>query len=68
MIIVITVKEINENTGREHLIVSHGIDKVTGKAVILPCETPAEIGAVFNTDLGEYVLPSNSGSTEDEYA
>lgn len=57
MIVVLTVKEKNERTGREELLVSHGIDECTGRTVILPLEPPERIGAVFMAELGEYVLP-----------
>lgn len=57
MIIVITCKARNFRTGREELIVSHGVDEDTGKTVILPCETPESIGATFDPELREYVLP-----------
>jgi len=56
MIIVITSKEKNQRTGREELVVSHGIDKRTGKTAILPCEQPQRIGTKFNAEIGEYVL------------
>lgn len=56
IIIVITVKEKNQRTVREELVVSHGIDEHTGKTVILPCEPPERIGAVFNAEIGEYAL------------
>lgn len=56
MIIVIAFKEKNQRTGREELVVSHGIDEHTGKTVILPCEPPERIGAKFNAEIGEYVL------------
>jgi hypothetical protein len=60
MIIVITVKEKNQRTGQEKLVVSHGIDEYTGKSVILPCEPPERIGAKFDQEIGEYVLPERS--------
>lgn len=56
MIIVITIREKNKRTGQEELIVSHGINLHTGKTVILPCESPKQIGAKFNIAIGEYVL------------
>jgi len=56
MIIVITTREINEKTKREELLVSHGIDSLTGKTVILPCDTPQEIGARFDDNLREFVI------------
>ncbi len=59
MIIVITSKEWDGKTGRMELIVSHGINSTTDKTVILPPETPETLGAVFDSKIGEYVLPSN---------
>lgn len=59
MIVVITINERNQRTGRDELVVSHGIDEATGKTVILPCEPPERIGAIFNAEFGEYVLVSN---------
>jgi hypothetical protein len=56
MIIVITTREINEKTKREELLVSHGMDSLTGKTVILPCDTPQEIGARFDDNLREFVI------------
>lgn len=56
MIIVIVTKERNPRTGRTEEIVSHGVDADTGKPVILPCESPQAIGAVFDSEIGEYVL------------
>lgn len=60
MIVVVTTKEKNERTGREELIVSHGVDVDTGRMVILPCEPPQSLGATFDENLGEYVLESPS--------
>lgn len=56
MIVVITTKERNPRTGREQVVVSHGIDLATDQTVILPCETPEALGAVFNPEMGEYIL------------
>jgi hypothetical protein len=56
MLIVITVNEKDSRTGVERLVVSHGIDESTGKTVILPSEHPSALGAVFDADLGEYVI------------
>lgn len=58
MIIVIANTEKNQKTGRDQIIVSHGIDSDTGRNVILPQETPERLGAVFDPSLGEYILPS----------
>lgn len=60
MIIVIVTHERNERTGRQERIVSHGVDDHTGQTVILPCETPERIGAIFHREIGEYVLPDNA--------
>ena len=59
MVIVITTKERSEQTGAIEIIASHGVDSETNKTVILPCSTPERLGAVFDKELGEYVLPSN---------
>lgn len=56
MIIVITTMEKNERNNRMERIISHGIDQSTGKTVILPCEPPETLGAVFNPEIGEYIL------------
>jgi hypothetical protein len=56
LIIVITIKEKNPRTGREELIASHGVDAVTGKNVILSCEHPEKLGAVYDDEIGEYVI------------
>lgn len=57
MIIVITAKEKSERTGREYLVVSHGVVEHTGATVALPCVPPERIGATFDASIGEYVLP-----------
>lgn len=57
MIVLITCREINETTGREEIIVSHGMDHKTLRAVVLPCDPLKEFkDAVFSPVLGEYVL------------
>lgn len=56
MIILITTLEKDKKTGHDHLIVSHGVDFETGKNVILPCEPPQALGAVYDEDLLEFVL------------
>jgi hypothetical protein len=55
-IIVITTNEVNARTGKMQLIASHGIDERTGRAVILPWEPPDSLGAVYNQEIGEYVI------------
>lgn len=56
MVVVITCKERDARTGRERIVASHGIDMDTDNVVTLPGEPPEALGAVFNADLGEYVL------------
>lgn len=58
MIIVITTKEQNKKTGRTEIICSHGIDSATNKPVVLPYDSPEVLGAFFDHEIGEYVLPS----------
>lgn len=55
-IILITVRERNALTGRIEEIVSHGFHEQTGKAQILPCETPQSLGARFCNERGEWML------------
>lgn len=56
MMVVIVDKEIDKRTGKEVLIVSHGVNQETGETVVLPCVSPQEIGARLDMSLGEYVL------------
>lgn len=58
MILVIAWRERNKYTGREELIVSHGIDLTDGddRLVVLPQVPVEQIGAVYDPDYGEYVL------------
>lgn len=56
MIIVIVVEERDERTGRIVQVVSHGIDETSGRTVPMPCGTPESVGAVFDPDIGEYVI------------
>ena len=59
MVIVITTIEKDEVTGKESLVASHGVDRIT--------EHPADIGAKFDKDLqswvtGKPVSGNNKGS------
>ena len=63
MIIVITAKERNKRTGVEEIIASHGVDERTGRTVILPQERPEQLGARFDDEIGEYVLPDEPAAT-----
>ncbi|EPJ4168908.1 hypothetical protein ACV8SR_01145 [Citrobacter freundii] len=56
MVIVITTIEKDEVTGKESLVASHGVDRITGKQIILPPEHPADIGAKFDKDLQSWVI------------
>ena len=56
MIIVITTTETDEMTGKERLIVSHGVDRATGKQIILPPEHPSDIGAKFSEELHSWII------------
>jgi len=51
MIIVICNKDENNN-----LICSHGINIETDEIIIIPQISPKELGARFNTELGEYII------------
>lgn len=57
MIVVITYTEYNPRTGRKEIRASHGVDLDSDQAVVLPNEPPAELGAVFDADIGEFVIP-----------
>ncbi|PTH79000.1 hypothetical protein DAA48_21415 [Aeromonas veronii] len=64
MIAVITCTE-NEldrwgyPTGRKVQIVSHGVNIHTLENVVLPPVSIEEIGAIYNPEVGSYVLPPN---------
>lgn len=55
---VIVNREKNLRTEQKEEVVSHGVDLDTGKTVTLPCVPPADVGAVFDPDIGEYVVHS----------
>ncbi|CAB3737669.1 hypothetical protein LMG22037_06169 [Paraburkholderia phenoliruptrix] len=56
MIIVIVTTEEDPKTGKSQQVVSHGVDTDTGKNIILPCDSPASVGAEWDSQIGEYVL------------
>ena len=58
MILVIANHERNERTGRLTLVTSHGVDIDSGRHIALPQVHPGTLGAVFNENVGEYVLNS----------
>lgn len=43
-------------TGDKEFLVSHGIEEHTDKIVILPCEHPNILGAIYDKKLCEYVI------------
>ncbi len=57
MILLITTTEFDKNVGAKTPIVSHGIDEETGKSVVLPCVHPADLGAVYDKERREWILP-----------
>ncbi|OGT88585.1 MAG: hypothetical protein A2286_02685 [Gammaproteobacteria bacterium RIFOXYA12_FULL_61_12] len=64
VILVITHTERNSRTGRKEIVASHGIDPDTGMMAILPSEPPEKLGAVFDLEIGEFVIwdtPSRGG-------
>lgn len=60
MVILITcMAEIYKDgypTGRQELVVSHGIDEATGRSITVSCEHPQSLGGVFDSQRGEWVL------------
>lgn len=56
MIVLITIQEKNERTGRTETVVSHGVDFDTGNNVPMSGGSPLSCGAVFNSELGEWVI------------
>lgn len=56
MIVLITVYEKNEINGKMELITSHGETHGGLRRVTLPCEHPRDLGAVFNTEIDEWVI------------
>lgn len=58
MIIVVTIYERKEKTGRTELVASHGVCYETGNTVILPNEHPSKLGAKYDESLCEWVISS----------
>lgn len=54
--IIIANREINERTGQEEIIASHGIDLATDHEFQVPQIDPRFLGATFDQEYGEYVL------------
>lgn len=58
MIIVVTMVDDEIKTGRNKLVASHGIDRSSGKKIILPTEHPKDLGAVWDASMREWVIHS----------
>jgi hypothetical protein len=43
-------------TGRTESVASHGIDYTTGRSIVLPSESPLNLGAEVHEQLNEWVL------------
>ena len=56
MIVVITNQEINPQSGRKEIMVSHGMDLETDQPVVLPNYPLSCFNVAYNSKLGEYVL------------
>ena len=57
MIIVITTRVENLHTHKPQTVASHGIDLDTHEQVVLPCDTPENLGAHYDSRYGEFVIP-----------
>ena len=38
------------------VLVSHGVDSITLRDVILPIATPKQLGAIYNEVIGEWII------------
>jgi len=59
MIIVYTFKQKPESpyfNQKEQVLADFGVDTDTDQMVILPQDPPCELGAVYDFDIGEYVI------------
>ena len=55
MILVIVERE-RDDRGNYDDVVSHGIDLNTGSVIMLPQVSTYEVGAVYDYNMGEYVI------------
>jgi hypothetical protein len=44
-------------TGEKEFVVSHGVNLETGRNVVLPCDHPNRLGAVYDHDRCSWVIP-----------
>lgn len=61
MIILVTgdypiYDKFGNKTDKTEFVVSHGVDDKTLDSVVLPNKAPTDIGAVFNKNIGEWVI------------
>lgn len=66
MLILVTIMEEDEKTGKMSLVVSHGVDEHTGKNVCLPGEHPSVLGGTYNEELREWVIMDYPGERDAE--
>lgn len=59
-IYVVTVWERDELSGRSREVVSHGFDSETFENVVMPPETPAEMGLRMNPSVGMWYVPEHA--------
>ena len=52
---LIVIAEIDDETGK--LVTSHGYNEDTFEHVVLPVDHPSLLGAYFDGDIGEWVIP-----------
>jgi len=57
MIVIIFTKARNPRTGQMEKVAANGVDIDTLRTITLPSVTAQELGAVYDRDLGEYILP-----------
>ena len=43
-------------TGETEFVVSHGVDPITGRDVVVPCDHPRMLGGVYDSTYGEWVI------------
>lgn len=60
-VMIITTLEDDKKTGRKRLVSSNGVRMDTGNNVTLPCEHPADLGAVYDESLREWMLSAPHG-------
>lgn len=56
MIILVTYEETLKDTNEKRILISHGYDLETGQNIAMPNVHPSEVGAVFDYEIGEFIL------------